>query len=237
MTATRVTLAVSLLLNLAVVLAGGVLVHQKGGVGWLLDRATGRADQIVLPPMPLPPVDGRVLLLGDSHLALHPWAEYSPLPFADRARSGAKVQDVALDWIEGAPRMVVLSAGTNDLQAGIPASAVANELWKLIEGIRSRWPNAQLVYLVPPDPDVGLYQSGIARKFPRIHRPEPSELAALDRAAESAGATVVRAESASVDGLHMDPRSARVVAAHLEAMVPAMVGMGEPASLPPQTGS
>lgn len=128
-----------------------------------------------IPKLPLPSVNDRILMIGDSHLAIHPWAEYSSFPFSNRAVSGSRIKDVNIEAIKGYPALVVVSTSTNDIQVRNPLSTeeIKISLKDLFAKIKSKWPDSQVIYISPPHPNVQIYEKFIRAKYPNINRPMP----------------------------------------------------------------
>lgn len=216
----KVFLRLSVSFNVIFLLTGLVLVHQKGGWRYIVNALTAsekaglRWEEKIADH--LPAVDGRVLFLGDSHLALQPWNEFTDLRYANRAAGGYKVQDVDILKIKGTPAAVVLSIGTNDLQDGYDLDDTVRNLRKLLQRIKGRWSDALCIYVSPPPPDAELYDREIRSRVPNIHRPSPVDLGVLADCAKSENFHVLYAHSAKVDGLHIDPQSAQKIAMEIE---------------------
>ncbi len=212
---TRPILIASLALNIAAF----VYIEHRIEPAWIASALPISEQAIALPKLPMPAVDNRILLLGDSHLAIHPWAEYSPLPFSNRAASGSRIQDVHIEEIEGNPALVVVSTSTNDLQArktfdGIEEVKIS--LKKLFSKLTTKWPQSRIVYIAPPYPNVILYEKFVRASHPNINRPMPEQIDAIRNFVASLGICTLQAESANIDGLHIDPESAKVIAKQIE---------------------
>lgn len=164
-------------------------------------------------------VDDHVLLLGDSHLAIHPWNDYIGTKSYNRAVSGFLIRNVNIDKFKGTPAAVVLSIGTNDIQFGRQQDRTVRELKRLFQDIQNKWPKSVFIYVSPPPPDVNLYEKFIRPKFPQITRPTPSALNALEACAKAEGFHVLHAKSAGIDGLHIDPDSAKEIGRRIDELL------------------
>ena len=206
-------LSVSILINIAVAILGTTYIYKMGGFTWISSKLQGDS-QAAIPSLPLPDVDERILLLGDSHLAIHPWAEYANLPFSNRAVSGSRIEDIKINSIDGQPKLIVVSTSTNNLQAKdrLSTDEIINHLHKLFTSISEKWPNSRIIYVSPPHPNIDIYETFIRKKYPRINRPAPKDIETIRSYVGSLGIQVLQTESADIDGLHIDPKSAQSIA-------------------------
>ncbi|MEB3329257.1 MAG: GDSL-type esterase/lipase family protein [Candidatus Sericytochromatia bacterium] len=228
---------VSLALNLVGLGSAAWLVRARGGWPWLRRRlARTPPDGASGAPLASPhwqtrtalyaghPADLRhVVLLGDSLTEFGPWGELLPgHEVLNRGIAGDTVAGVAERLgpaLAGPPRAIALLVGINDLLAGRPPEAVAEDLRELVTTIRAAAPGSRLLVqsLLPVRPEiVG------AHHLPRIDRVNR----ALAPAARAAGASwldlrpaLAEPDSLSSDGLHLSAagyrRWAAVLAAHL----------------------
>ncbi len=204
-------LITSILLNIAALVLATAFVEHKGGLVWIESKLPFFEQKLKqIPQLPLPSVDGRILLIGDSHLAIHPWAEYSSLPFSNRAVSGSRIRDINIDAIKGNPSLIVVSTSTNDIQARNPLSTeeIEKSLKDLFSKLKSKWPESKIIYISEPHPNVKIYEEYIRDKYPNINRPMPKQIDSIRRFVSSLGIMTIQAKSANVDGLHIDPESA-----------------------------
>lgn len=211
----QLILRASLLLNILFLVFVSAFVQHKGGLSWLGSKLlTSEQKQLQIPSLPLPNVHGRILMIGDSHLAIHPWAEYLPLPFSNRAVSGSRIKDIRIEEIKGNPALVLVSTSTNDLQI-TPSSTVEEikeSLKELFSNIKTKWPNSVIVFISAPYPNVEIYEQFIRAKYPQINRPMPEQIDAISSFVESQGIITIKAKSANIDGLHIDLPSAFSIA-------------------------
>ncbi len=216
---TKPILIASIALNIAALVFATAYVQHRGGLAWLASRLSVSGQTSEIPKIPLPAVDNRILMIGDSHLAIHPWEEYSRLSFSNRAVSGSRIRDIRLDAIGGNPALVVVSTSTNDLQDGITSSGLAEikiSLEELFSKIASRWPRSAIIYVSPPHPNVAIYEKYIRARYPGINRPMPEHIDSIRNFVASLGIVTLQAKSANIDGLHIDPESAIGIAKELE---------------------
>ena len=204
-------LITSILLNILGLALTTAFIQHKGGLSWVeskLPFIEKKYQQV--PKLPLPSVDGRILMIGDSHLAIHPWSEYSTLPFSNRAVSGSRIKDINVDTIKGYPYLVIVSTSTNDIQERGPSRTeeIKTFLKDLFLSIKNRWPESIIVYVSAPYPNVELYEKYIRAKHPKINRPMPDQIDKIRDFVSSLGIITIQAKSANIDGLHIDIDSA-----------------------------
>ncbi|NLD95297.1 MAG: hypothetical protein GX639_21825 [Fibrobacter sp.] len=230
-------LFLSFTLNFLFLILIVLFVQYKGGIKYVVNKLTNKDNSITAWDKKvsdyLPPVDGSVLFIGDSHLALHPWNEYANFKYANRAVSGYKISDINLDVIKGKPKCVVLSIGTNDIQHGSKVDLVIRNLHSLLNKIKNKWPEAFFIYVTPPDPNVELYEKLIRPKHPKITRPDEIKYKALSLCAKNNGFIVLKANTAFIDGLHIDPNSAKKIATDVQTLLNNLTiqGINRPDSL------
>jgi len=210
---TKPILIASIALNIAAFVLATAYVEHKGGLAWITSKLPIYEQNSEIPKLSLPNVDNRILMIGDSHLAIHPWAEYSQLPFSNRAVSGSRIRDIKIEAIEGNPALVVVSTSTNDLQARKPLSIeeIRRSLKQLFSKLTSKWPKSNIVYISPPYPNVSIYENFIRAKYPNINRPMPEQIDSIRSFVNSLGICTLQAKSANIDGLHIDPDSAIIL--------------------------
>ncbi len=186
----------------------GELIKMPFGGAFLKQR-----KQVSVPPMPRPNVDGRILLLGDSHLAIHPWHEYSSLPFSNRSVAGSRIRHINIERIEGSPALVVICTSTNDLQSEKPLSIgeIKVSLKSLFDKVKNKWRDSTIIYISAPYPNVELYEKYIRPASPKINRPMPEQIDAIRYYVSSLGIITLQAKSANIDGIHLDPESVAVI--------------------------
>lgn len=218
----RPILFFSIILNLALLTIGASFVSKKGGINWVLSQLSNDSVKTQIPILPLPDVTDRILMLGDSHLAIHPWSEYSDLPFANRAVSGSQIHEIEIDHISGTPSLILVSTSTNDLQKRDPLEIIeiSSLLENLFQRLSSKWPDSKIIYIAPPDPNVKLYENYIRKAYPDINRPLPTQIEAIRNFVSQLGVTTLKGQSASFDGLHLDAKSARKLIEDLKKIRP-----------------
>ena len=101
-----------------------------------------------------PSEPGRVMLVGDSQVALAPWLEMLTR-YRNRGLSGAKIADVAA-WIDDVltdePAHLVLFVGSNDVYFGVPREQSLTDARRLFARIGQRAHCPVTVVSVPPLP-------------------------------------------------------------------------------------
>ncbi len=211
-------LIASIALNIAAFVLVTAYVEHKGGLAWITSKLPISGQKSEIPKLPLLNVENRILMIGDSHLAIHPWAEYSQLPFSNRAVSGSRIRDIRIEAIEGNPSLVVVSTSSNDLQARNPLSTeeIKIALKELLSKLTSKWPQSKIVYISPPHPNVSIYEEFIRDKHPYINRPMPEQIDSIRSFVASLGISTLQAKSANIDGLHIDPYSAIILTKQVE---------------------
>ena len=203
---------------MGLVLITAFILH-KGSLAWVISKLPFiEQKHLQIPKITLPSVDGRILLIGDSHLAIHPWSEYSTLPFSNRAVSGLRIKDINIDTIKGYPALVIVSASTNDIQVKKPLSTedIKASLKALFLSIKNRWPDSIIVYVSAPHPNVQIYEKYIKAKYPEINMPIPEQIEAIRNFVSSLGIIALQAKSANIDGVHIDVASAIAIKDEIE---------------------
>jgi len=220
MKSTKPILIISVTLNIVFFLFATAYVEQKGGLAWVVSKLPFFEQNPEIPKLPLPNVDDRILIIGDSHLAIHPWAEYSQLPFSNRAVSGSKIRDIKLEDIEGNPAIVMVSSSTNDIQEKNPLNTeeIKIALKELFYKISSRWPDSKIIFISAPYPNVSIYEKFIRAKYPNINRPMPEQIDSIQSFVSSLGIITIKAKSANIDGLHIDKESALDIVKAIEKL-------------------
>jgi hypothetical protein len=214
----NVLLAGSIVFNVVFFVLAFLLVKQKG-MDWVKSQCVAENSLDAIPVIPKLDVDGRILLIGDSHLALHSWSEYTSIPFSNRAVSGSTIRDINLTTIGGSPDFVVVSTSTNDLQENkLGVSEIKRLLKELMHCISSRWPESKVVFISAPYPNVELYEKYIKATYPKINMPKPRDIDSIRNHVASLGIKTIQAKSANVDGLHIDPESACIICHDIEKM-------------------
>lgn len=219
----RILIPTIICFNVLFLLLGTVVIHQKGGLNFVREKIgyiTNRNTNVQIPTFPMPSVNERILLIGDSHLAIHPWSEYSHLPFSNRAVGGTLIEDIKINEIEGNPSIIMVSTSTNNLQKTNADSMkeIKDKLGHLFSDIKNKWPEATIIFISEPNPNVEIYESYIRLKHPTINRPTPEQIGIIKDYVKSLGIITIQAKSANVDGLHIDPLSAIAITGEVEKL-------------------
>jgi len=173
-----------------------------------------------------------VVIIGASEVDWAEWHELLGRPIANRGVSGDRVADVAarLDSaLAGAPRLVFLSIGLNDLLQGRTSAEVASDHVRLLAAVHARQPAARVVVVsVQPVNEALLTASG--ERLSQAAVDETNRRLASGAVAAGAewldiGPRLARGdgqldERFTVDGVHLNGRGYRAWADGLAPYLP-----------------
>lgn len=223
-------LLLSLTVNLALLAVLGIAAVRRLRPPPAAGDRAYRRDRVSLhAALAAGPATRDVVLIGDSLTDRGEWDELLGRAVANRGVAGDRVADVAarLDSaLGGAPRVVVLEIGVNDLLAGRDPAAVAEEHARLVAALRARRPETRIaVTAILPVNERLLAATGDALSQRAIDETNRR----LERAAAAAGADWLDPgprlrrgdgqldERYTADGVHLDGDGYRQWAAVLAA--------------------
>lgn len=211
----KVALALSLALNLVLVVTAGWYVAKVGA------RPVAEAVGVIEPRRPdfqhlaqyrysgLPSAD--VVVLGDSQAEYGPWSELLGEPVSNRGLYGAEIAEVnaTLDrTLTGDPEVVLIWVGTNDSFNGRSPEQVETDMRNLLAEVKTRAPEARLLVLSIP-----------LAKWQRENVGPSNE--AARQAVVASGAEWIDITEATdgmwVDGLHVSGEAYAIIADMLRA--------------------
>ena len=105
-----------------------------------------------------PPPKGQILFVGSSTMVDWKADRYFPgLTIVNRALWGSALADTARNIerliLPYEPRLVVVYAGDNDLDAGLTSEQVAAEFERLVKGVHAKLPQTRIIYIgIKPSP-------------------------------------------------------------------------------------
>ena len=205
-------LVLSLLLNAALLAAGGWYLAERGArpiaedLGVVEER---RPAYEVYAEERFTGLEGEAtVLIGDSQIERGPWSEVLDAPVAVRGQGGMLIAEVTAtvpDTVPGDAERVIVWAGSNDaLHEHTPAEA-GEDMTELLAAVRAAAPDAELVVL----------------SLPPLEWADVTDMnASLEAAASSAGATWVDVTPAlggllADDGVHLTGAGYEAVAEQL----------------------
>lgn len=202
-------LVLSLLLNVALLAAGGWYLSERGArpiaedLGIVEER---RPAYDVYASERFTELEGEpTVLIGDSQIERGPWSEVLDTPVAVRGQGGMLIAEVTAtvpDTVPGDAERVIVWAGSNDALHERTPDQAGEDMTSLLTAIESASPDAELVVL----------------SLPPLEWADVTDTnAALETAASGAGATWVDVTPAldgllADDGVHLTGQGYEVVA-------------------------
>lgn len=173
----------------------------------------------------------KVSVLSDSHVASEgSWfrqtVEANRVPgarlgvFVAESGATATALESKLDQAVAAKGMVIIQAGTNDLGAGTSASATAENVKKLLQGIKDRGATPILA-LIPPSATKGPAVKEANRLLSEFAAGE--DIGILDVTSDVAGPDGQWRAGLSDDGVHANAAGAKVMAAAAAEQLPSLI--------------
>jgi lysophospholipase L1-like esterase len=173
----------------------------------------------------------KVSVLSDSHVASEgSWfrqtVEANRVPgarlgvFVAESGATATALESKLDQAVAAKGMVIIQAGTNDLGAGTSASATAENVRKLLQGIKDRGATPILA-LIPPSATKGAEVRETNRLLSEYAAGE--DIGVLDLTSDVAGPDGQWRAGLSDDGVHANAAGAKIMAAAAAEQLPSLI--------------
>lgn len=116
------------------------------------DRFADQVAKLVADDRAHPPADGSILFIGSSIWRL--WstvaADMAPLPVYNRAFGGSQTPDLLRHFDElvvpHQPRIIVYYCGSNDVNAGEPADAIAGRIREFVVRVGQSLPGTKMIF-------------------------------------------------------------------------------------------
>lgn len=180
-----------------------------------------------------------IVFLGDSIFDFAEWHELLiDYHVKNRAVCGDTTHSILkrLDRIaDGKPRHVVLLCGVNNFQHRIPFAKTTREYAQIVDRIRSRSQNTEIVLLPVLPVNSSLYRNRILPYHPGLNKPSRSEVVALNRFIQQLASNMPRVHyldlsmlldskgelraDYTLDGLHLNGRGVCEIATKLRQLI------------------
>jgi lysophospholipase L1-like esterase len=116
------------------------------------DRFAAQVAKLVADDQAAPPADGSILFIGSSIWRL--WStvaqDMAPLPVYNRAFGGSQTPDMLRHFddlvVPHQPRIIVYYCGSNDVNAGQPADAIAGRIHEFAVRVGTALPGTKLIF-------------------------------------------------------------------------------------------
>jgi lysophospholipase L1-like esterase len=116
------------------------------------DRFAAQVAKLVADDRANPPADGSILFIGSSIWRL--WStvaqDMAPLPVYNRAFGGSQTPDMLRHFdalvVPHKPRIVVYYCGSNDVNAGEPAEAIAGRIHEFATRVGKSLPGTKMIF-------------------------------------------------------------------------------------------
>ncbi len=116
------------------------------------DRFAGQVAKLVAGDQANPPADGSILFIGSSIWRLWSTVEQdmAPLPVYNRAFGGSQTPDMLRHFdalvVPHKPRIIVYYCGSNDVNAGQPADAIAGRIHEFAARVGQSLPGTKMIF-------------------------------------------------------------------------------------------
>ena len=116
------------------------------------DRFAEQVAKLVADDRANPPADGSILFIGSSIWRL--WStvaqDMAPLPVYNRAFGGSQTPDMLRHFdalvVPHKPRIIVYYCGSNDVNAGQPADAIAGRIYEFATRVGKKLPGTKMIF-------------------------------------------------------------------------------------------
>jgi hypothetical protein len=116
------------------------------------DRFAAQVAKLVADDQANPPADGSILFIGSSIWRL--WStvaqDMAPLPVYNRAFGGSQTPDMLRHFdalvVPHKPRIIVYYCGSNDVNAGEPADAIAGRIHEFATRVGTSLPGTKMIF-------------------------------------------------------------------------------------------
>jgi hypothetical protein len=116
------------------------------------DRFAAQVAKLVADDQANPPADGSILFIGSSIWRL--WStvaqDMAPLPVYNRAFGGSQTPDMLRHFdalvVPHKPRIIVYYCGSNDVNAGEPADAIAGRIHEFATRVGKSLPGTKMIF-------------------------------------------------------------------------------------------